>query len=165
MVTHVGCYLLVIKTNNTADFLRPTIHKRLSSLLQSHPHFFSFALLRLFSPGVYHGYSLPDTKLEDLCYVASEVCSHVERAVSKHEKQVSSFKDKYAAKHKYTALIAGSTLGVTMLPILAPFLGALLPLGLAPAIGKYVSDKLDEKAEGKGFSHSMMGVISLAKGK
>ncbi|RPA22390.1 hypothetical protein EGC77_22390 [Shewanella psychromarinicola] len=108
--------------------------------------------------------SLPETKLEDLGYVASEVCSHVERAVSKHEKQVSAFKDKYAAKHKYTALIAGGTLGVTMLPVLAPFLGALLPIGAAAA-GKYVSDKLDEKAEGKGFSHSMMGVISLAKGK
>jgi len=107
--------------------------------------------------------SLPETKLEDLGYVASEVCSHIERAISKHEKQVASFKDKYAAKHKYTALIAGSTLGVTMLPVLAPFLGALLPLGLASAAGKYVSEKLDEKAEGKGFSHSMMGVISLAK--
>ncbi|MDA3798964.1 MAG: hypothetical protein PF692_07780 [Kiritimatiellae bacterium] len=50
-----------------------------------------------------------------------------------------------------------------MLPVLAPFLGALLPLGLVSATGKYVSDKLDEKAEGKGFSHSMMGVISIAK--
>jgi len=109
--------------------------------------------------------SLPETKLEDLGYVASEICSHIERAISKHEKQVDSFKDKYAAKHKYTALIAGSTLGVTMLPVLAPFLGALLPLGLASTAGKYVSDKLDEKAEGRGFSHSMMGVISLANGK
>ena len=109
--------------------------------------------------------SLPTTKLEDLGYVASEVCSHVERAVSKHEKQVATFQDKYTAKHKYTALIAGGTLGVTMLPVLAPFLGALLPLGLASTVGKYASDKLDEKAEGKGFSHSMMGVISLAKSK
>ena len=106
--------------------------------------------------------SLPETELEDLGYVASEVCSHVERAVSKHEKQVSALKDKYAAKHKYTALIAGGTLGVTMLPVLAPFLGALLPLGVAAA-GKYTSDKLDETAERKRISHSMMGVISLAK--
>lgn len=109
--------------------------------------------------------SLPETKLEDLGYVASEVCSHVERAVSKHEKQVTSFKNKYAAKHKYTALIVGGTLGVTMFPVLAPFLGAFLPLGAASVTGKYISDKLEEKAEGKGFSHSMMGVISLAKGK
>jgi hypothetical protein len=52
-----------------------------------------------------------------------------------------------------------------MMPVLAPFLGALLPLGLASTAGKYISDKLDEKAEGKPHTHSMMGVISLAKGK
>lgn len=107
--------------------------------------------------------SLPETKLEDLGYVTSEICSHIERAIFKHEREVTLFKDKYAAKHKYTALIAASTLGVTMLPVLAPFLGALLPIGLASTTGKYISDKLDENAEGKGFSHSMMGVISLAK--
>jgi hypothetical protein len=51
-----------------------------------------------------------------------------------------------------------------MFPVLAPFLGALLPLGGVAAAGKYVSDKLDEKAEGEQFSHSMIGVMSLAKG-
>lgn len=109
--------------------------------------------------------SLPNTKLEDLGYVAAEVCSYIERAISKHEKQISLFNDKYQAKHKYTALIAGSTLAVTMFPILAPFLGALLPLGATVATGKYVSDKLDEEAEIGQLSHSMMGVISRAKGK
>ncbi len=109
--------------------------------------------------------SLPNTNLEDLGYVASEVCSHIERAISKHEKQVSSLNDKYQAKHKYTALVAGSTLAVTMFPVLAPFLGALLPLGGAAATGKYVSDKLEQNAEVGQHSHSMMGVISKAKGK
>lgn len=109
--------------------------------------------------------SLPDTKLEDLGYVASEVCSHIERAISKHEKQVSVFNHKYKAKHNYTALIAGGTLGVTMFPVLAPFLGALLPLGVTTTAGKYISNKLDERAAGEQFSHSMMGVMSLAKSK
>jgi len=109
--------------------------------------------------------SLPNTNLDDLGYVAAEVCSHIERAISKHEKQISSLNDKYQAKHKYTALIAGGTLAVTMSPVLAPFLGALLPLGGVAATGKYISDKLDEKAEIGQFSHSMMGVISRAKGK
>lgn len=107
--------------------------------------------------------SLPNTKLEDLGYVASEVCAHLESAISKHEKQVSAFKSKYQAKHKYTALLVGGTLGVTMFPVLAPFLSTLLPFGAAAATGKYISDKFEEKAEGKPFSHSMMGVISLAK--
>jgi hypothetical protein len=108
--------------------------------------------------------SLPNTNLKDLGYVASEVCSHIERAISKHEKQVSSLNDKYQAKHKYTALVAGGTLAVTMFPVLAPFLGALLPLGGTAATGKYMSDKLEQHAEVGQFSHSMMGVISRAKG-
>lgn len=109
--------------------------------------------------------SLSNTKLDDLGYVASEVCSHIERAISKHEKQVLLFNSKYQAKHKYTALIGSSTLAVTMFPVLAPFLGALLPLGAAVTTGKYISDKLNQKAEGEQFSHSMMGVISLARKK
>ncbi len=109
--------------------------------------------------------SLPNTKLEDLGYVAAEVCSHIERAISKHEKQILSLNDKYQAKHKYTSLIAGGTLAVTMFPVLAPFLGALLPLGLAAVTGKYISDKLEENAEVGQYSHSMMGVILRAKEK
>jgi hypothetical protein len=35
--------------------------------------------------------------------------------------------------------------------------------GLVATEGKYASDKLEERAEGKQNSHSMMGVISLAK--
>ncbi|MDT3777171.1 hypothetical protein PJI16_06330 [Nitrospira sp. MA-1] len=109
--------------------------------------------------------SLPSTKLDDLGYVASEVCSHIEMSISKHEKQINGINKKYAAKHKYTALIGAGTLGVSMFPVLAPFLGALLPLGLTSTIGKYASDKLDETAENKQFSHSMMGVFALAKSK
>lgn len=109
--------------------------------------------------------SLSDTKLDDLGYVAAEVCSHIESSVSKHEKQVSSLNSKYEAKNKYTALVAGSTLAVTMFPVLAPFLGALLPIGGAFTAGKYISDKLDKKAEVESLSHSMFGVISLAKNK
>ena len=108
--------------------------------------------------------SLPNTKLKDLEYVAAEVCSHIERAISKHEKQISLFNDKYQAKHKYTALIFAGTMSVTMFPVLAPFLGALLPLGSVVGTGKYVSDKLDQQAEKGKFAHSMMGVISRAKG-
>ena len=107
--------------------------------------------------------SLPTSKMEDLGIVAGEVCAHIESAISKHKKQVEAFNEKYNAKHKYTAMLGMGTLGVTMFPVLAPFLGALLPLGLVSTVRKYASDKLDEKAEGKQYSHSMMGVMSLAK--
>jgi len=107
--------------------------------------------------------SLPHTKIEDLGYVSSEVCAHIELAISKHRKEVEIFNEKYNAKHKYTALLGIGTLGVTMFPVLAPFIGAVLPIGLAATTGKYASDKFDEIAEGKQYSHSMMGIISLAK--
>jgi hypothetical protein len=108
--------------------------------------------------------SLSTTKLDDLGYVASEVCSHIESAISKQEKQIRNIQDKYAAKHKNTALFGFGALGVTMFPVLAPFIGTVPPLGLALAVaGKYVSDSLDEVAEKKQESRSMMGVIALAK--
>lgn len=110
--------------------------------------------------------SLSDTKLDDLGYVTAEVCSHIESAVSKHEKQISSLNNKYEAKNKSTALIAGGTFAVTMFPVLAPFLGVLLPVsGAAFSFGKYVTDKFDKKAEVDNLSHSMFAVISLAKNK
>jgi len=106
--------------------------------------------------------SLSQTKLNDLGYVTSEVCSYIEAAISKHKRQVQAINDKYQAKHKQTAILSTGTLGVTLFPILAPFLSAVLPLGLATIAGKYVSDKFDESAEMKQLSRSMMGVISLS---
>lgn len=107
--------------------------------------------------------SLPSAKLDDLAYVASEVCSHIEMAISKHEKQIANIREKFNAKHKYTALIGVATLGVTMLPVLSPFLSMALPLGLASTLGKYASDKLEQNTDEKRISHSMMGIMSLAK--
>lgn len=109
--------------------------------------------------------SLPAIKIQDIGYVASEVCAHIESVISKHEKQINSIKEKYSAKYKYTAIVGTGTLSVTMFPVLAPFLGALLPIGLSVTAGKYISDRLSESAELNQNSHSMMGVLSLAKNK
>lgn len=104
--------------------------------------------------------SLPETKLDDLGYVASEVCSHVELLISKHEKQIDSINKKYEAKHKKTAFLSVTGLAVTMMPALAPFLGAAIPIGLA---SKYIGDKFEEVQEKKILSGSMMGIFALAK--
>ena len=104
--------------------------------------------------------SLPETKLDDLGYVASEVCSHVESLISQHEKQIDSINKKYGAKHKNTALLSAAGLTVTMMPALAPFLGAAIPMGLAT---KYIGNKLEEVQEKKILSGSMMGIFALAK--
>jgi hypothetical protein len=106
--------------------------------------------------------SLPETKIDDISYVASEICSQIESLIIQHEKQIDSLNRKYRAKHNYTAIIAGGGLAVTMMPALAPFLGAALPMALT-AGGKYVANKLEEIQERKILSGSMMGIFALAK--
>ena len=108
--------------------------------------------------------NLPETGIDDISYVASEICSQIESLVAQHEKQINSLNKKYKAKHRYTALIAGGGLAVTMMPVLAPFLGAALPIALT-AGGKYVANKLEESQERKTLSGSMMGIFALAKNK
>jgi hypothetical protein len=108
--------------------------------------------------------NLPNTKVEDLGYAAAEVCSHVESLVSSHQKEVEKLNGKYEAKHMKTALIAGGGLAVTMVPALAPFLGAALPFAMASG-GKYAADKFEKAHEKKVLSSSMIGIFALAKDK
>lgn len=107
--------------------------------------------------------SLPQTKLDDLGYVVSEVCAHIESSISSYEKSIKGIKGRYGAKHKHTLLVGAGTLAVTMFPVLTPFLATLLPLGGAATAGKYISDKFSESEEISQSSHSMVGVMSLAK--
>ena len=108
--------------------------------------------------------NLPETKIDDISYVASEICSQIESLIAQHEKQIDALNRKYGAKHNYTALIAGGGLAVTMMPALAPFLGAALPIALT-AGGKYIANKSEEIQERKILSGSMMGIFALAKNK
>ena len=108
--------------------------------------------------------NLPETKIDDISYVASEICSQIESLIAQHEKQIDSLNRKYGAKHNYTALIAGGGLAVTMMPALAPFLGVALPIALT-AGGKYIANKFAEIQERKIRSGSMMGIFALAKNK
>lgn len=104
--------------------------------------------------------SLPTTKIADLAHVSSEVCAYVEASVSKHRKEVEAIKVKYKTKHKQTAVIGTASLAVALYPVLAPFITGV---GLMATGGKYINDKLEERNELKQVSHSLMGVISLAK--
>jgi len=108
--------------------------------------------------------NLPNTEINNITKVASEVCSYIESLISQHEKQIDALNIKYGAKHKYTALIGGGGLAVSLLPALAPFLGAALPLALTTT-GKYVANKLDEISERKILSGSMIGVFATLKQK
>lgn len=106
--------------------------------------------------------NLPKTIIDDLPNVASEICSQIELLISKHERQVDTLNRKFAAKHNYTALMTGGALAVSMMPALAPFLGAAVPIALT-AGGKYIANKLEERHERRILSGSMMGVFALAK--
>lgn len=106
--------------------------------------------------------SLPTIKIGDLDYAATEVCSHIESLISTHQKEVETLNGKYNAKHMKSALIAGGGLAVTMVPALAPFIGAALPFALA-ASGKYTADKFEQLHERKVLSGSMLGIFALAK--
>lgn len=104
--------------------------------------------------------SLPATKVDDLAYVSGEVCAYVEASISRHRKEIEIIKAKYKTKHTQTAVIGSASLAVALYPVLAPFITGL---GFTATTGKYVYDKLEEKNELKQASHSLMGVISLAK--
>lgn len=102
--------------------------------------------------------SLPSIKINDLNLVAGEVCAHIEASISKHRKEVEAIKNKYQTKHKQTAFLGYTSLMTMMYPALAP-----LFVGLGVVGGKYINDKLEERNELREASHSMMGIISLAK--
>ncbi|EIV8471574.1 hypothetical protein PP666_001828 [Vibrio vulnificus] len=104
--------------------------------------------------------SLPATKVDDLAHVSGEVCAYVEASISRHRKEIETIKAKYKTKHTQTAVIGSASLAVALYPVLAPFITGL---GFTATTGKYVYDKLEEKNELKQASHSLMGVISLAK--
>ncbi|MBB1441305.1 hypothetical protein H5202_22305 [Shewanella sp. SG41-4] len=106
--------------------------------------------------------SLPFTHICDLNYVSGEVCSYIESLISQHHKDIEKIKAKYKAKHKQTAFIGTASLSVAIFPVLAPFMTGV---GLMATGGKYINDKLEERNELKQASHSLMGVISLAKSK
>ncbi|MCC4791244.1 hypothetical protein AB6E39_26430 [Vibrio splendidus] len=104
--------------------------------------------------------SLPTTKIDDLAYVSSEVCAYVEASISRHRKEIELIKAKYKTKHTQTALIGTASLAVALYPVLAPFITGL---GLTATSSKYLYDKLEERNDLKQASHSLMGVVSLAK--
>lgn len=143
-------------TNSRLDYLANINEEQIIELRKSDENVKFRNDLRGFVAG------LPTIKIEDLDYAAAEVCSHVESLISTHQKEVEILNGKYQAKHMKSALIAGGGLAVTMVPALAPFLGAALPLALA-ASGKYTADKFEELHERKVLSSSMLGIFALAK--
>ena len=103
---------------------------------------------------------LQATQLEDIDRVAAEVCHDIEVAIAEYEKEVADIRAKYKRIHAQTALLGVAAAGAALIPALAPLLGVSAPLGLA---AKYGHDKLDERAEIRDKTRSVVGVLAAAK--
>lgn len=104
--------------------------------------------------------SLHSASLNDLDRVAREVSRGIAGLISEHQNEVHRIEEKYKPKYAKTAVAAWSTLAVTFLPALAPFLS---PAAVAALAGKYLWDKVDERAERKKAVRSLTGVLAAAR--
>lgn len=148
--------ILAALMNRRLDFLTNIESQQLVTLRKTDENIRFRQKLRVFIA------DFPEADVTELDYISSEMCAHIESLISEHEKQISILKGKYRAKHSKSALLASGVLAVTLMPALAPFLGAAVPFAMA-AGGKYVADKLDERHEKKVLSNSLLGVFALAK--
>lgn len=104
--------------------------------------------------------ALHSASLDDLDRVAREVSRGIAGLISDHQNEVRRIEEKYKPKHMKTAAAAWSTVAATFLPALAPF----IPVATAAALaGKYMWDKIDERAEKKKAAKSLTGVLAATK--
>jgi len=104
--------------------------------------------------------ALHDASLEDVDRITREVSRGVAALIADHRNEVRRIEEKYRPKYRKTAIAAWVTAAAAFVPALAPFLASLAPIGLA---GKYINDKLDERAERKQAAKSLTGVLAAAQ--
>ncbi len=103
---------------------------------------------------------LHDSTLSNVDKVATEIYHELERAFADHEKQLRSVEEKYNRSHSNTLLLGLAAVGVALMPTLAPFLGSVAaPFALA---AKYGKDKIDQLAEKRTLTQSLVGVLATA---
>lgn len=103
---------------------------------------------------------LHQAKLDDLDSVAYEVGRGIESLLREHEKAARSLERKY--KRTFGILAATSLIGPAALlyPSLAPYIGAMAPLGLGVA---YLKEKIIQHRESQDLSRSLAGVLAAAR--
>lgn len=99
---------------------------------------------------------LHSSKLEDIDQVTAEVIRGIKSLLAQHQKRLNAIESKYSRAHSVTLGSGMVTLAALFIPALAPLLG-LIPAGAVSL--KYVTNKLDERAERKDASQSLMGVL------
>jgi hypothetical protein len=105
---------------------------------------------------------LHDSMLSNVDNVAAEICHELASAITDHEKQLRGVQSKYNRIHGQTAALALAAAGAALIPALAPFLGTAAPFALA---AKYGRDKIEELAEKRALTQSLVGVLAIAASK
>lgn len=100
--------------------------------------------------------------IEDIDRVAIEVAHGLGSIIVEHSRKAEEIEGKYQRLFRNDALSGWLTLGAAFIPALS----TIAPVALGPAalaLGrKYVSEKLDERAEKSKLTHSLMGVLATA---
>jgi hypothetical protein len=100
---------------------------------------------------------LHDSMLSNIDSVAAEICHELASAIADYEKQLRCVQAKYNRIHGQTAVLALAAAGAAFIPSLAPFLGTAAPFALS---AKYGRDKIEELAEKRGLTQSLIGVLA-----
>jgi hypothetical protein len=105
---------------------------------------------------------LHESRLEDIDRVSSEVSRGIASLLVEHQTDLKAIEHKYKSRHAQTAVSAWTTLAASFLPALAPF---VVPSVAATLIGKYGSDKVEQRRDLKQLSNSLTGVLASAQNK
>jgi hypothetical protein len=103
---------------------------------------------------------LHDSMLSNIDDVTAESCHELSSAIADYERQLKGVQRRYNRMHGQTAVLAIAAAGAALVPALAPFLGSAAPFALA---AKYGRDKVEELAEKRCLSQSLIGVLATAR--
>jgi hypothetical protein len=111
---------------------------------------------------------LDSASISDVEKIAREVAHGLASIINTHQKEIRELEAKWATKYAKTLLFAGGASILTLAAPYLPILGAIAGTGSAVAAAgsiavAYAKDKIDEVAERRRLSRSLIGVLASAK--
>ena len=103
---------------------------------------------------------LHESSLANIDRVTAEICSEIDHALAEHQQELNKIETDFRQKNIKTAGAVVAVASAALVPSLAPYIGAALPLAVA---AKYGWDRWDKRVEERKRSKSLMGIIAVAK--
>jgi hypothetical protein len=103
---------------------------------------------------------LHDASIENTDSVAAEICRDIDSGIADHNRILRERRSEFVGRMVKWTGAAGVAGLAALVPSLAPYLGAALPLALAGKVGWDVRERSTEK---KKQSRSLMGVLAVAR--